>query len=485
MTRYKMTLVLLAMLAVCSSAHSASRPDYGGTLRVAYSPRGWIGENTTERELLVDLVCEPLWMSPRSLLTSISEIPSDTAGHLLLQPREGVFFHDGEPFTDVVLRESLKDYSLPAGYHSWIFGEAPRYTSGESRERQSAYLAEGTLTLSLSMIPALMAPSFELLRPASGSFQTTLVGTGPFILSSLDGGIAYLDANESHWAGRPFLDSVVLKRHENPERCALALRIGEADAAWVTEGLIEASENDRFMKLGESESIWIIGMNSRPRKTEGADFLSSSSKRLAFANALRLEELTRALLGRTSPVPRAIFLPQALESTEGTNEESLLAEPGRSLVRVVFPSQTEEGRVIARRLQAVLLELGYQPQLAAVGEAELHHRLGLGQFEIAVASICPRASDPMVNLASFYSNHVAEGPFSLSDQDEAHAALLFEKMYANASIKEAAQLEELILSSGVVVPVTRTKAELWVSRNYTLAPHSSGELSDLWRVGSE
>jgi MarR-like DNA-binding transcriptional regulator SgrR of sgrS sRNA len=414
----------------------------------------------------------------------LQETGLDEPNGLILNIREGVVFHDGEALTDTVLDELLKDHFLPASHHQWLFAEMSDSVGAVSRvslEEESG----SALGLALTQTPALFSSGLELLRPVRGSFHSMILGTGPFGLSQTNADTTWLKAREHHWCGRPFLDGIALIQFESEKWCESALIAGDVDAAWLRRGLLDPGAGHSLTRIEEQESVWFIGMNSSSASPRKHDFLNSSKQRSAFVQALRLDELTSALLGGQSTAAKSIFIPQ---TSVPAASEALITLSNRNQehpVRVIYPKEVSEGRIIARRVQAVLLESGFQPVLLPLTESELQHRLELKQFDIIVGSVLLQTSDTRVNLASFYSNYVQYGPFSLPDSVQPHATGLYRELYFNGEIENAVELEQLILASSAVVPVVRTLHELWISGSYELNEVDGGGISDLWLIESE
>ena len=63
------------------------------------------------------------------------------------------------------------------------------------------------------------------------------VGSGPFVLDKFEKGqFARFKANKYYWAGKPAVDTVVIRKFNNPDAMVAALKTGELDAAWDIPG---------------------------------------------------------------------------------------------------------------------------------------------------------------------------------------------------------------------------------------------------------
>ena len=68
------------------------------------------------------------------------------------------------------------------------------------------------------------------------------VGSGPFVLDKFEKGqFARFKANKYYWGGKPAVDTVVIRKFNNPDAMVAALKTGELDAAWDIPGAASTS----------------------------------------------------------------------------------------------------------------------------------------------------------------------------------------------------------------------------------------------------
>ena len=190
----------LALTSVsCSDLQGATRPRYGGTLTLelsaiwtAIEPPEWSGDMELPiAETLVRVNARGLVEA--ELAVAWQPDPDRKRWRFTLRPK--VTFHDGEPLNAATAAPSL----LAAMRKK--YADVNITTGGQTIVVQSS-----------QAMPELLA---DLARPQTAIYRKSdaspLIGTGPFRVTAWERGRRLaLAAFEDHWAGRPFLDSVVI-----------------------------------------------------------------------------------------------------------------------------------------------------------------------------------------------------------------------------------------------------------------------------------
>ena len=205
-------------------AHGASRPRYGGTLRVkvqarldALEPRHLFAESGEQNaaEKLLPLVFDRLVSRDASgrpqpqLATSWTQ---DAAyQHWEFRLRPGAKFSDGTLLTAEIAAHALEN--------------------GLAACKISASVAENVVidcaASNYDLLQDLAEPRNSISRRTADG---TLTGTGPFRVAEWQAKKrAVLKANENDWRGRPFLDAVEVEMGVMPREQVVALELGKAD----------------------------------------------------------------------------------------------------------------------------------------------------------------------------------------------------------------------------------------------------------------
>ncbi len=214
-------------LVTLALAHAASRPRYGGTLRIESSaplasidPRNLPADarELAAAQKLIQLVFDRLVLiddSGRPQPQLALEAHHDAAfKRWRFRLRPGVKFSDGSPLTPEIAAEALQG----------LGGGRTVSASGGNVVIETPEASPG--------LPAELAEARNSIFRAGA--QGTLLGTGPFRLAEWQPGKhALLAANENDWRGRPFLDAVEVSLAVPPREQMVALELDRADIVEV------------------------------------------------------------------------------------------------------------------------------------------------------------------------------------------------------------------------------------------------------------
>jgi len=213
-------LVISSALAVAFAASAETRPQYGGTLRVAtraapssLDPADQVQPDSFARRSLTMLIFDTLVTTDDSGRVQASLAVSwQAAGNQRWQfrLRRGIKFHDGTPLTATIAAGSLSSANP-----SWKISADGDSVVIESDRADVELLAE--LALARNAITK---------RESDGKIS----GTGSFrIINWQPGKKLSLAADENCWRGRPFLDGIEIDMGLNFRDQMLALEAGKAD----------------------------------------------------------------------------------------------------------------------------------------------------------------------------------------------------------------------------------------------------------------
>src|SRR5947209_2946452 len=222
-------LVISSLLWLCLAAVAETRPQYGGTLRVAMhspitslDPADSAQQDSFVRRNLMLIVYETLVTvdgsgRPRpELAVSWQKYagPQPANQRWEFRLRRAVKFHDGSDLTAEVAASSLRTANP-----SWNVSVSADSVVIEADAADAELLAE--LSLPRNAI---------VKRNAQG----ILSGTGPFHISAWQVGKKLsLAAEENSWRGRPFLDAIEIETSKNFHDQLTALDLGGADVVEV------------------------------------------------------------------------------------------------------------------------------------------------------------------------------------------------------------------------------------------------------------
>ncbi|MBN1570323.1 MAG: hypothetical protein JXA73_20950 [Acidobacteria bacterium] len=343
------------MLIGLRAGDAAGRPRYGGTLRVQMqeSVRSLApDENPASRleaaakDKLIALVFESLIRldengRPQAVL-ALSWQQDSGGRRWRFRLRPDVKFHDGSMLTPGIAAAALRSSS-------------PQW--------KISALRDGLLIESGIPMPDLL---FDLAQPSHSVFihasDQTLSGTGPFQLTKWEPGRqAIFTANEQHWAGRPFLDSVSIEMGRPLAEQLMDLELGKADFVqiWPNE-MRRIPEGSRTWR-SQPDTLIALAFERGRSATENArlrEALALSIDREAILNWLMQKQ------GETA----ASLLPQWLSGyaflfsvrKDVKKAQQLISGPGesRSALHLSYDAIDPLARNIAERISLNAREAG-------------------------------------------------------------------------------------------------------------------------------
>lgn len=226
----------IIVLAAMQAANAETRPQYGGTLRVAMqaAPMSLDPADQLSANLHSANLAQPDSFARRSLTMLLFDTLVTVDENFRIQPalatswqavngnqrwqfriRDGVKFHDGTPLSAAVAAGALR-----AANPAWKVS-----TEGDS-----------IVIVRDESDPELLA---ELALPRNAMVKrnpdNTLSGTGPFhIVDWRPGQKLAVAAHEDCWRGRPYLDGIEIEMGKSLRDQIVALELGKADLVEVS-----------------------------------------------------------------------------------------------------------------------------------------------------------------------------------------------------------------------------------------------------------
>ena len=280
--------VLLGFL-IGVPAGARTRPHYGETLRVEISGDAWERPGGLARRLLFEGLTQfsAAGELQPGLATSWTSENNDHRWQFRLRP--GVHFHDGSPLTTTAVAGSLT--ASCAANCPW----------GTVRALASSIVF--TSDTPMPQLPQLLAGNEFLI--AKGGSPDPDGGTGPFQTAGMANGVLTLAANDSSWAGRPFVDSIEIRSNRPISDQWLDLTAGRADLVEVpAEGIRQALQQHLGVVANGSAEVLALQVSE-------AGPLSNPNLRAAIANAIDRNALANVIFQKQGK-PTAALLPQAV-----------------------------------------------------------------------------------------------------------------------------------------------------------------------------
>jgi MarR-like DNA-binding transcriptional regulator SgrR of sgrS sRNA len=356
-------LVLAILCAIfATTASAATRPHYGGTLRVLLQSApetldfpvnpaptaNWDAARTLS--LIGDtLVKLDALDRPQPALAVAWQ--SDLSGRIcLFTLRRGVKFHDGTVATPAAIAQILSVL-----HPTWQVRAYPDSVSIESDLPEPSLLAE------------LALPRNLLLKYNSNHLP---VGTGPFVVAQWQPGkLLTLAADEESWAGRPFIDTIQLEFGRSLRDQAVAFELDKAD-------LIESAPQNTAQRRGTSSS-------SLPVELLALVFSKNSKAqdvhlREALALAIDRKPIQSVLL-KGAGEPAASILPNWMTGyatvfsapPDAQRARALLAGNRQPALNLSYDPSDPPAQLIAERIALNAREVGITVQVSLSGSEDL------------------------------------------------------------------------------------------------------------------
>jgi len=358
----RIALLSVALISLACAATAATRPRYGGTLRVEMQsapaalalPPLNAPTDYWDMARVLSLVGDNLvgidaQDRPRPALALAWEHDS-AARHWQFTLRQAAKFHDGSAASPSAIAQILgglhADWSVRASGDSLIIDTAAPFPS---------LLAELALPRNLIVT-----------RNANG----TPIGTGPFrVVDFQPGKSLKLAADEDCWASRPFLDAIEIEFGKPLRDQATALELGRADVVETAPQVASGQQIRASSSLPIELMALVVTPNSKAQDIH---------LRQALALAIDRKPIHSALL-KGAGEPSAALLPNwmtgygAAFSTQVNLQRAraLLAQSRQPPLTLSYDARDPQAQLIAERIALNAREAGIVVQVSLSGSDDL------------------------------------------------------------------------------------------------------------------
>ena len=354
----RIAYLLLAAISLAPAASAATRPRYGGTLRVMMQ------SSPSTIELPVNSSTVEYWDAARLLsLVADNLVTVDaqdhphpalalgwqsdaTARHWQFILRHGVKFHDGT----IASAEGIAPL-LGAIHPEWSV-----HGAGET-------LVIDTETSTPSLLAELALPRCLILKRAANGSP---VGTGAFVVAEWQPGkLLRLAAYEESWAGRPFLDAVEVEFGKSLRDQSIALDLGKTD---VIAAPASGSQRLRTSLPVELMAL-VFSANSKAQDPHLREALALSIDRKPI----------QAVLLKGAGDPAGSLLPNWMTGYSAVfaaqvnipRAKALLAGSRQPPITLSYDPRDPQAQLIAERIALNAREAGITVQVSLSGAPDL------------------------------------------------------------------------------------------------------------------
>ena len=288
--------LVISSLALAITAEAATRPRYGGVLRVethasisSLDPlQDMPSADAGVRDSIVPLIFDTLIRVDANgklvphLAARWQVDPTSTRWQFWFQ--RGVVMQNGSTLTPAIIAQSLS--ASLTGFSVRVVGDSVAIESSSSVP---------------GMLAELSLPRNAIVVRSNG----TLTGSGPFRVAEFQAGRELLlKANEDYWNGRPYIDTLDITLGQSLRDQAMHFQLGRADVVELAPDQVRRTQQDnrRVISSAASELIAIVV----PRGTGAAE---NQTLRQALSLAIDRGTIQNVLLQRQGD-PAASLLPQ-------------------------------------------------------------------------------------------------------------------------------------------------------------------------------
>ena len=430
--------------------------------------------------------------------------------------REGVTWHDGQPFTSADVKFTIDAAGAEDSQAAAQTTVRDYISSVETPDDTTVVI---TLTQPYSPLLTVLAEQLTIL-PAhllsenvyDEAFQEMPVGTGPYRVVERETSFITLEANADYWGELPFTQTIILR--DSPEAAAqqAGLLAGELDVIGynpTTMAGLEAQGYVVFSGLAGSvhginvdlESPILQDVNLRKALQLSLDRERIQS--LLYANGVLANTTVSPAYGAyhndaLPPVTRDLDAANALLDEAGwvMGDDDIREKDGQRLTIQYQAWAAQNWQDIAAIAQASWLEIGVDLEIVTVELANLVETMS-GEFQLATVG-WPLTSDAIVGLSQLYQSTdltLADGGtrnvfgYKNEQVDQALAAA-----YATTDVAERAalahQIQEHVYNDLPLIPFAHPAYQSICQPNITLDETGNGTLSSVgpgffmnrWRV---
>ncbi len=434
MPRPRTTRRLLAVLCLLALGAGAMAQSGEQVYREGFLPGGPISSLQTGFAHRLDIyVNEPLvaidWQGELQPLLAESYDMQEDGKVWILHLREGVTWHDGEPFTadDVVF--SINAYVDPAigsrrapwvntvlGYDAFLSGEADAlegvtalddHTVRIELTEASALWVRIRLPY-LVMLPEHILGSVPKAEVLNHGYWTDRVGTGPFSWGSYvpDQYIELL-RNEDWYLGAPILERIILQVYADGSAHMAAIETGALDTTAFETTIVGMDDVERISALPNVDVVVMDkGSPAFVRLNHNDPYFADVRFRQAFRYAIDVATLMDTIY--VGGIAATTMYPQSWTWPDGLNDYAYDPDRARALLAEIgWPSQREIDFIyyftdtlsadLVVAMQAYLAEVGIRinPRLvdsATQNDLMVNNTLEMGLFGMGLA-LDPSAGD--------------------------------------------------------------------------------------------
>lgn len=405
--------------------------------------------------------------------------------------RQGVTFHDGEPFNAEAVKKNIDAVQSNAGKHSWI-KLSTMIVSCDVVDEHTV-----RLVLSEPYYPALV--ELSMTRPYVFVSPKNFVGghtkdgmsgyngTGPYKLAEhKTDQYAVFEANEHYWGGAPKIKKITSKVLPAGETTLLALQKGEVNFVFTDDrgaDSIDVEAMDQLVASGDYQIVRSEPMNTKmivANSSKTASPVHETAVREAIWHAIDRDTISKLIFHGTETPANTLFsanIPYAdvklkqrgydldaaskrLEEAGWTraNGSEVRAKAGKPLaMKLYYDVNSASQKTQAELIQNTVKKIGVRLELVGEESSSIASRRATGDYDLLFNQTWGLAYDPQSTIAAFTSEssyyHTTSG---ISQADELHKKIDQVMVSTDETARQSlyADILTIVHNEAVFIPLT-------------------------------
>jgi ABC-type transport system substrate-binding protein len=431
----------LPLLLVSATALAETRPHYGGTVEAtllgAPASLDPATAHTHAEATVTSLLFDTLYRIgpdgvPQPHLAVALPVADAKLATVRIEIRKDVKLHDGSVLTPQDVAASLERVRTTA---KWVLADVKSISSDADAVELELRAPSDDLAVFLSLAQTAITKGG---RPPG----VKAIGSGPFKVKQLDGPRhrLELEAFDDHFAGRPYLDQLVLRWYDTPDGEARRFETGNAQLS--ARGVAAFAGGQPTFKADDVEGpaalLLYVGFGRAH-----AEVLADPG----FRHALDLAIARAGLAGIGSgervvpshlPVPIEAGAPPLV--ARGGDVDAAVAALAHSSVAALAPGRRgsltleilvedtrPDDRDVAERVLAALDQLGIHAKISAVTAQVLRDRVASGRTDLYIGQLAEPVTAAVAWWAAAFGAGNDDTLTRLGTFDMATAAKAFEQ----------------------------------------------------------
>ncbi|OUL24629.1 ABC transporter substrate-binding protein [Nostoc sp. 106C] len=348
------------------------------------------------------------------LATALPKVSSDGLTYTI-PLRQGVVFHDGNPFNAEAMAFTIKRFIENKGKPSFLLADTVDSVKATGESELSIKLkkpfAAFPSLLAFSGVCPVSPKAYEL---GAGKFKPeTFVGTGPYKLAAYGTDSLRLDAFDKYWGEKPANKGINVQIQTSPVNLFNAFRTGAVDVAYLSlqpdqiRSLEEGAKKGDWQAIsaqGSVVSYMVLNRNQKPLdKPEVRQAIASLidrpllNQRVLFNQADALYSMIPTTFDVSQPLFKDKYGDASFDKAKQLLTSAGFSKENPAKVQVWYPASSATRSLVAQTLKSLVdqkMDGILQFEVSTVEAATFYKEITKGLYPAALLDWYPDFLDP-------------------------------------------------------------------------------------------